>query len=135
MTPDENLAALTAEVRAYMQNVFDEYVDLRTWAKVWAAEDYDLDLGAFEEIQDAVEAMGFSDFQATIMDGETPWEAVLSVSCSLDLRNVNFPIEMILRNGVIQSIEVRSGSSSEELGQIDLANEFSKKQTWVALKS
>lgn len=134
MTRDEKLAALAIELQTYLQNVFNEYVDLRTWAKVWAAEDYDLDLGAFEEIQDVVDAMGFSNLQATIMDGQTPWEAVLSVSCSLDLHNANFDIEMALHNGVVRSIGVKAGNSSEELWQTDLAKAFNKKQTWVALK-
>ncbi len=133
MTRDENLAALKAELQTYLQNVFNEYVDLRTWAKVWAAEDCDLDLGAFEAVQDVVDAMGFSDFHANISQGKNLWDAVLSVSCSLDLRNEDFDIELVLHNGVIQFFDVKIDNSPDELWQTDLAKAFDKKLTWVAL--
>ena len=133
MTRDENLAALKAELQTYLQRVFNEYVDLRTWAKVWAAEDCDLDLGAFEAVQDVVDPMGFSNIQAMISESKNPWDAVLSVSCSLDLRNEHFDIELVLHNGVIQFFDIKIDNSSDDLWQTDLAKAFDKKLTWVAL--
>ena len=134
MTRDENIENLKQELKSTLQPVFNQNLSLDVWAKLWADEEYDLDLGADEDLSDALEKLGITYDCTQVFQDNTNWIAKMTISCDVELHGETIRIQLKVNNGAIESVEVNDTDLSSTLFQNDLARSYAKKVTWAALR-
>ena len=128
MTRQENIENLKCEIQNTLQPIFDQVLSLNTWAKIWADEEYDLDLGANEELRDALATAAIT-YDDVAFDANTEWIARMKIFCDVELQGETLSVEISVQNSLIDSIDIRPKTLSPALAEIDLASEYVKKAT------
>jgi len=131
--PEQNLDNLKQEIRNTVQPVFDQVLSLNMWAKIWADEEYDLDLGVDEELRDALRAVAIT-YDDVALDATDDWTAKMKIFCSVELQGETLSVEIAVQNGFIEKVDVRTKTLNPTLSEIDLAATYAKKVTWAALQ-
>lgn len=133
MTRQENIENLKREIQNTLQPIFDQVLSLNTWAKIWADEEYDLDLGANEELRDALATAAIT-YDDVALDANAEWTARMKIFCDVELQGETLSVEVAIQNGLIDRIDISPKTLSPALAEVDLASEYAKKATWAALQ-
>jgi hypothetical protein len=134
MTRDENIENLKEELKSTLQPVFNQELSLEMWAKIWADEEYDLDLGADEDLSDALEKLGITYDYTQVFQDNTNWIAKMTIFCVVELHGEKIHVQLKVKNGAIECVEVNDTDLSSTIFQNDLARSYAKKVTWAALQ-
>lgn len=122
-------------VTAYLQPILDKHFTLETWAGIWAEETLGFGGNVFEKLQRVLPAC--SNIYGSVLgfSGESPWDAVCGLSMVISLKGYDLPLMAIIDRGTVVCVEPDEYDFPEEARELDLAREFEKKLTLIALSA
>jgi hypothetical protein len=133
MDQNENMAALEQALKDYLQPILDKHFTLETWARIWAYEVYGNRSDVFDDLLSQIPAVYEIDGSSYSAGGSNPWDAVCELSIGISLKGHELPLKAFINRGIVSSVEPAQDKLPDEAYELDLAKEFEKHLTWVAL--
>lgn len=133
MDQSENMAALERALKDYLQPILDKHFSLDTWAHIWAYEVYGTGSDVFDDLLSHLPAVYEIDGSAYCVGGSNPWDAACELSIGISLKGHELPLKVYINRGIVSSVEPAEDELPDEAYELNLAKEFEKHLTWLAL--
>jgi hypothetical protein len=128
------ITAFDAALKAYLQPILDNFLDLQVWAQISASGEWGADdgvLGPLNRELGVLKANHATSYEMSCP--EDAWIPTCSISMILTIKGVEVAFNVILVRSAIIALDFGDEDFLEELQGVDLAREFEKMQTFSAM--
>jgi hypothetical protein len=133
MDKTENMAALERALKDYLQPIFDKHFTLETWAYIWAYKVFSNSSYVFDDLLGYLPAVYEIYGSAYCGSDSNPWDAACEFWIGIGLKQHDLRLKVFINKGIVISVEPDEDELSDKAYELDLAKEFEKHLTWVAL--
>jgi len=133
MNQTENIQALEQKLKSHLQPLFDKHFTLETWASIWAQENLAVSGEPLADLLEQLPVVYEIDGSINSRSGESRWDPACELCIGIQLKDYELPFKIMVNRGKIEELYINSDEFPVESLEMDLASEFEKKLTWLAL--